>query len=93
MQEIGKQQSLQRDSWWSEEPVVHIVRKSENAGAGNWTAHWTPNDFDTYDNAKVQVYSNCDEVELFLNDKSLGLLKNLLTIRQENGMSLLKKER
>ena len=35
----------------------------------------TPNDFDTYDNAKVQVYSNCDEVELFLNDKSLGTLK------------------
>ena len=70
-----KQQSLQRDSWWSEEPVVHIVRKSENAGAGNWTADWTPNDFDTYDNAKVQVYSNCDEVELFLNEKSLGSLK------------------
>ena len=70
-----KQQSLQRDSWWSEEPVVHIVRKSENAGAGNWTADWTPNDFDTYDNAKVQVYSNCDEVELFLNEKSLGSVK------------------
>jgi beta-galactosidase len=51
------------------------VRKSENAGAGNWTADWTPNDFDTYDNAKVQVYSNCDEVELFLNDKSLGSVK------------------
>ncbi|MFV5695254.1 glycoside hydrolase family 2 TIM barrel-domain containing protein [Flavobacterium sp. LB3P122] len=70
-----KQQSLQRDSWWSPEPVVHIVRKSENAGAGNWTADWTPNDFDTYDNAKVQVYSNCDEVELFLNEKSLGSVK------------------
>lgn len=70
-----KQQSLQRDSWWSEEPVVHIVRKSENAGEGNWTADWTPNDFDTYDNAKVQVYSNCDEVELFLNDKLLGSVK------------------
>jgi beta-galactosidase len=70
-----KQQSLQRDSWWSVEPVVHIVRKSENAGAGDWTADWTPNDFDTYDNAKVQVYSNCDEVELFLNEKSLGSLK------------------
>ncbi len=70
-----KQQSLQRDSWWSTEPVVHIVRKSENAGAGNWVADWTPNDFDTYDNAKVEVYSNCDEVELFLNDKSLGSVK------------------
>lgn len=70
-----KQQALQRDSWWSAEPVVHIVRKSENAGAGNWVADWTPNDFDTYDNAKVQVYSNCEEVELFLNEKSLGSVK------------------
>ncbi|AOW10831.1 glycoside hydrolase family 2 [Flavobacterium gilvum] len=70
-----KQQSLQRDSWWSPEPVVHIVRKSDNAGAGNWVADWTPSDFDTYDNAKVNVYSNCDEVELFLNEKSLGTIK------------------
>ncbi len=70
-----KQQSLQRDSWWSSKPVVHIVRKSDNAGAGFWVSDWTPNDFDTYDNAKVNVYSNCEEVELFLNDKSLGSLK------------------
>nr|WP_315196171.1 glycoside hydrolase family 2 TIM barrel-domain containing protein [uncultured Flavobacterium sp.] len=70
-----KQQSLQRDSWWSSKPVVHIVRKSDNAGAGFWVSDWTPSDFDTYDNAKVNVYSNCDEVELFLNDKSLGALK------------------
>jgi beta-galactosidase len=68
-----KQQGLQRQSWWSDKPVVHIVRKSDNAGAGNWVANWTPTDFDTYDNAKVQVYSNCDEVELFLNDKSQGV--------------------
>ncbi len=67
-----KQQSLQRQSWWAEQPVVHIVRKEENAGAGAWINNWTPTDFDTYDDAKVAIYSNCAEVELFLNGKSLG---------------------
>lgn len=65
-------EGLQRQSWWAETPVVHLVRKEDNAGNGNWVSNWTPTDFDTYDVAKVQVYSNCDEVELFLNDVSQG---------------------
>lgn len=69
-----KQLALQRQSWWSDEPVVNLVRKSKNAGDGEWVADWTPADFDTYDIAKVEVYSNCEEVELFLNDRSLGTL-------------------
>ena len=67
------QLSFQRQSWWSDKPVVHIVRRSDNLGVGNWVANWTPVDFGTYDEAAVEVYRNCDEVELFLNDKSLGV--------------------
>ena len=67
-----KQLSYQRQSWWADKPVVHIVRKEDNAGAGDFVANWTPVDFGTYDDARVEVYSNCDEVELFLNGKSLG---------------------
>ena len=64
--------AYQRQSWWSDKPVVHLVRKEGNAGAGPWVANWTPTDFDTYDDGKVAAYSNADEVELFLNGKSLG---------------------
>jgi beta-galactosidase len=65
-------EGLQRQSWWSDQPVVHIVRREDNAGTGDWVDNWTPTDFDTYDVAKVEVYSNCDEVELFLNEVSQG---------------------
>lgn len=70
-----KARGLQRRSWWSEQPVVHIVRKNDNGGAGNWVNDWTPTDVGTYDDAKVNVYSNADEVELFLNGDSLGSKK------------------
>ncbi|WEK20163.1 MAG: glycoside hydrolase family 2 TIM barrel-domain containing protein [Candidatus Pedobacter colombiensis] len=67
-----KTEGLQRQSWWANKPVVHIVRREDNAGRGDWVNNWTPTDFDTYDLAKVEVYSNCDDVELFLNNVSLG---------------------
>ena len=67
-----KPRTFQRQSWWSDEPMVHIVRKERNAGSGDWVSDWTPADYDTYDMAHLEVYSNAEEVELFLNGKSLG---------------------
>ena len=50
-------------SCWTDKPMVHIVPQ-------NW--NWAQ-----YPNRKVPVwvYSNCEEVELFLNGKSLGIKK------------------
>jgi beta-galactosidase len=47
-------------SEWTEKPVLHLF------------PHWNWNKGETIDE---WVYTNCDEVELFLNDKSLGVKK------------------
>lgn len=49
-------------SWWGKEPVLHILP--------HW--NWTGMEGKEID---VWVYSNCDEVEMFLNKKSLGKKK------------------
>ena len=82
---------LQRESWWSDKPMVRIVRRTApeaaavvdpgygnpNGGGGQRrrgqtaAADWSP----AHPNAageQVEVYSNCDQVELFINGKSLG---------------------
>lgn len=46
-------------SRWSKEPVLHVLPH------WNWAGH-------EGSNIPVMVYSNMDEVELFLNDRSLG---------------------
>ncbi|WP_157273888.1 beta-galactosidase GalA [Pedobacter sp. BAL39] len=46
-------------SWWTDRPILHLLP--------HW--NWKGKEGQPID---VRVYSNCDEVELFLNKKSLG---------------------
>ena len=67
-----KPTGLQRASWWMKEPMVAFARHADNNGAGPLISDWTPADKDTYDQAVIEVYSNCQEVELFINGESQG---------------------
>jgi beta-galactosidase len=49
-------------SWWGKETVHHIL------------PHWNWNGYEGKE-IKTYVFSNCEEVELFLNNKSLGKKK------------------
>lgn len=49
-------------SWWGKEPVLHIL------------PHWNWQGMEGKE-IDVWIYSNCDEIELFLNKKSLGKKK------------------
>jgi beta-galactosidase len=48
-------------SYWTEEPMAHIYGHT-------WETRWGQPD----ENKLLKIYSNCEEVELFLNGKSLG---------------------
>lgn len=63
-----------RQSFWSENPMVHIAVNLKKKDKFTWqrfnvASHWN---FQRDDVDTVFVYSNCDQVELFLNNKSLG---------------------
>ena len=70
-------------SMFSEEPVVHIgiIEKSGgniqwngiNVSAGKLSENWNR---EVGENVSLYTYTNADEVELFLNGKSLGVRKN-----------------
>jgi beta-galactosidase len=49
-------------SYWAEEPMIHIYGHT-------WPIRWGKDG----EQKMVKVYSNCEEVELFLGDESLGV--------------------
>ncbi|HXC37201.1 MAG TPA: glycoside hydrolase family 2 TIM barrel-domain containing protein, partial [Candidatus Acidoferrales bacterium] len=79
--------AFQRQSWWSDRPMVFIARRLAPTdampvdpgygGPERYTqvlfADWTPRNSAPHEET-VEVYSNSKQVELFLNGKSLGSL-------------------
>ncbi|MFT3746535.1 MAG: glycoside hydrolase family 2 TIM barrel-domain containing protein [Pyrinomonadaceae bacterium] len=76
----------QRQAWWSDKPMVYLARRTAPNTASptdpGWDPDeqrrtqvvfedWTPKNLGPHEE-NVEIYSNCDEVELFLNGKSLG---------------------
>jgi beta-galactosidase len=55
-------------SWWTDKPMIHIYGHT-------WPVRWG----DEGVQKDIKVYSNCDEVELFLNGESKGKKKRDIT--------------
>lgn len=70
----------QRQAWWTDEPMVYLAVAGARGGQGRRglepQPHWNWPDGSA---VTVLAYSNCQEVELILNGKSLGVRSPLST--------------
>jgi beta-galactosidase len=85
---VMKPVAYERQSWWSDRPMVHITRRvapqarpETDPGYEAFRRiqqtlfdDWTPANTQPHEE-NVEVYSNCAEVELSLNGRSLGTKK------------------
>ncbi len=78
--------AFQRQSWWTTKPMVYITRRvapaeksatdpgyeiAEQKRTQTLFSDWTPRNLEKHEE-NIEIYSNCEIVELFLNGKSLG---------------------
>ena len=66
---VIKVAGLERQSWWAEQPVVSMSRQEARSAQ----IDWTPSNAANGTEQAVNVYSNCEQVEVFLNGKSQGV--------------------